>query len=245
MNHVIHAEAVEPPYASLYKLGGAAALTAAVLTLSEVILFIFFPQPDTVENWFLLFRDSPVLGLLEFWGLELPLYIVFALVFLAFFYALRKDHEGVLAVAVMFAMLGTGIFLAANNPFSMLSLSNQYAASTTDIQRSVLLGAGEALLAHTGQRAVGGFNTGLFLVSLAGLIISKVMLKSSPFSRSTGYIGIAAHTLSLVDYLRQALTASPFLALLVILPNALLLIAWYVLAGRRLYKLGILERTYA
>jgi hypothetical protein len=97
-------------------------------------------------------------------------------------------------------------------------------------------------LAHTGQRAVDGFNTGLFLVSLAGLIISRVMLKSSLFSRSTGFIGIAAHTLSLVDYLRQALTDSPVLALLVILPNALLLIVWYILAGRRLYKLGILER---
>ena len=97
------------------------------------------------------------------------------------------------------------------------------------------------MLASTNQRAVGGFNMGLFLISVAGLIVSSVMLQSNSFSRLTAYVGILAYALSLADYLRQALTSSATVALLVILPSALLLVIWYVLVGRRLYQLGRLE----
>ena len=129
-----------------------------------------------------------------------------------------------MAIAIAFSLLGVGIFLATNNPFSMLSLSDQYAAATTDAQKTTLLAAGQAVLTNTSQRIVGGFNVGLFLVSVAGLIASSVMLKSSSFSRSTAYVGIAAWALSLVDYLRQIVTQSATIALLVIVPHTLLLI---------------------
>jgi hypothetical protein len=55
-------------------------------------------------------------------------------------------------------------------------------------------------------------------------------------------VGILANALSLADYLREALTPSATVALLVILPNALFLVIWFVLVGRRLYQLGRLER---
>jgi len=138
--------------------------------------------------------------------------------------------------------LGIGIFLATNNPSSMLSLSKQYATATTDAERSNLLAVGQALLSNTNQRAIDSFNMGLFLVSAAGLIVSSVMLQSAYFSRSTAFVGILAHGLSLADYLRQALTSSAIITLLVILPNALFLVIWNILVGRRLYQLGRLER---
>lgn len=242
MFQAANAEVIDPSYKSLFKLGGAAALIAAVLTLSEVIVFILFPQPGTIRDWFSLFQNNRVIGLLDFWWLEVPMYLMFALAFLALYVVLRKTHSGYMAIALMFAILGIGIFLATNNPFSMLSLSNQYLDAATEEQRSTLLSAGQVLLANTGQRAVGGFNMGLFLISLAGLTVSLVMLRGREFSRSAGYIGIVAHTLSLADYLRQALTSSAVLALLVILPNALFLVVWYILTGRRLYQFGQPQR---
>jgi hypothetical protein len=169
------------------------------------------------------------------------MYAMFILVFLALYVVLRKANEGRMAIAMTFALLGIGIFFATNNPFSMLSLSDQYAAATTDAQRSMILAAGQAVLANTNQRAVGGFNIALFLVSVAGLKVSSVMFQSNSFSRTTAYVGILAHGLSLADYLRQALTSSVTIALLVILPNALFLVIWFVLVGRRLYQLGRLE----
>jgi hypothetical protein len=83
MNQVTNAETADPAYKSLYKLGGAAALIVVVLTLSEVIGLTFYPQPSTVSGWFMLFQSNRIIGLLDFWGLEVPMYTMFAMVFLA------------------------------------------------------------------------------------------------------------------------------------------------------------------
>ncbi len=241
MIQFINAETADSAYKNLYKLGGAAAWIVVALTLGEIIGFTFYPQPSTVSDWFTLFQSNKIIGLFGFWGLEIPMYAMFIMVFLALYIVLRKTNPGLMAIALAFALLGIGIFFATNNPFSMLSLSNQYAAATTDAQRSTLLAAGQAVLANTGQRAVGGFNVGLLLVSVAGLIVSSIMFQSQTFSRTTAYVGILAHALSLADCLRQALTSSEIITLLVILPSALLLMTWYVLVGRRLYRLGQIE----
>jgi hypothetical protein len=238
MNQVCSAETAGSAYKGLYKLGGAAALIVVVLTVGEVIGFSFYPQPGTVSDWFELFQSNRIVGLLDFWGLEIPMYGMFILVFLALYVVLRKMNEGLMAIALTCALLGVGIFFATNNPFSMLSLSDQYAAATTDMERSTILAAGQAVLATTNQRAVGGLNIALFLVSVAGLIVSSVMLKDNSFSRRTACVGILAHGLSLADYARQALTSSVTIALLVILPGALFVAIWFTLVGRRLTQLG-------
>lgn len=223
------------------RVGGVAALVVALLTVMEVIFFIIYPPPITVNGWFELFQSSPIIGLLDFWGLELFMYAMFILVFLALYMALKRVNQWSMAVALSLALLGVGIFYATNNPFSMLTLSNKYAIATTEMERVTLVAAGEAVLASTNQRAVGGFNIGLFLVSIAGLIVSVVMLRSTAFSRATAYIGILAFGLSLADYIRQAITSSVAIALLVILPGALLLVIWFSLIGRRLLQLGRLR----
>lgn len=240
MDQGIDGETTDSVYSVLYKLGGVAALVVAVLTLGEVIVFAFYPQPGTITDWFILFQNNKLIGILDFWGLEVPMYAMFLLIFLALYRALSKASPSWMAIAFSFALVGIGIFFATNNPFSMLSLSNQYAVATTDAQRSTFLAAGRAILTYTNQRAVGGFNMSLFLVSVAGLIVSLVMLKSKSFSRLTAYVGILANGLSIADYLREALSSSAMVAMLVILPNALFIMIWSIMVGRRLYHIGSL-----
>ncbi len=238
MSQVAGARPPDPAYRSLYRLGGVAALIVAFLTVAEIIVFAIFPQPSTISGWFILFQANPIIGLLDFWGLEVPMFAMFALVFLALYVLLREVNKSGMTIALTLALLGIAIFFATNNPFSMLSLSRQFAAATTDANRSALLAAGEALLANTNQRAVGGFNIGLLLVSVAGLTVSSVMRRANSFRRLTAYVGILAFGFSLADYLRQALTSSVTIALLLILPGAILLVIWFVLVGRRLSQLG-------
>jgi hypothetical protein len=166
------------------------------------------------------------------------MYAMFALVFLALYFSLRSHNPSAMAIALSLALVGVAIFFATNNPFSMASLSRLHSAATDDAQRSAVLAAAEAVLANTNQRAVGGYNSALFFVSIAGLIVSSVMLHSGYFHRTPAYVGILAFGLSLADYLRQLLTASVMIALLVILPGALLLVIWFVLVGRRLLQMG-------
>jgi hypothetical protein len=228
----------DPTPTGLLRIGGAAALGVASLTVIEVILFSFYPQPSTVSGWFELFQSSALIGLMDFWGLEVPMYAMFTMVFLALYAVLRKVSRSWMAIALILVLLGTGIFFATNNPFSMLTLSRKYAAATTDPQRSTLLAAGEAILANTNQRVIGGFNIGLFLVSTAGLITSTVMLREPSFRRLAAYVGILAFGFSLADFVRQALTSSAVIALILIFPGALLIVAWFSLIGRRLLQLG-------
>jgi hypothetical protein len=105
MNQATNAETTDSAYKSLYKLGGAAALIVVVLTLSEVIGYTFYPQPSTVSGWFMLFQSNRIIGLLDFWGLEVPMYAMFTLVFLALYVALRKANKGLMAIAMTFALL--------------------------------------------------------------------------------------------------------------------------------------------
>ena len=235
---VIGADSVDPAYRTLYRVGGLAAFLAAALMLGVAVAFTIYPQPETVIDWFELFQDSKLIGLLDFWALEVLGYLLFTLVFLALYFALREIDRGILAIAIAFALLGAGVFLATNNPISMLSLSDQYAAAASDAERAMFLAAGQAVLTNTGQRVVGGFNVGWFLLSIAGLIMSAAMLRSSAFGKAAAYVGIAAWALSLVDYLRQMVTQSAIITLLVVLPFTLLLIVWFVMAGRVLYQLG-------
>jgi hypothetical protein len=213
MGHGTASETPKIGYKDLFRLGGAAGLIVVALTVCEVIGFTFFPQPSAVLGWFALFQSKPIIGLLDFWGLEVLMYLMFAIVFLALHAALRRTNEGAMLIALALALLGISVFFATNNPFAMLSLSRQFASATGEVERAAFLAAGQALLSNTGQRAVGGFNMGLFLVSIAGLIFSAVMLRSDSFGRSTAYMGILAFALSLADYLRQALTQSVIVAL--------------------------------
>src|ERR1051326_5407120 len=100
---------------------------------------------------------------------------MFALVipmFLALYAALRRVSPSLMAIALTLGLIGIAAYLATNTAFSLLSLSDQYAAATTDAQRSVFEASGQAMLAlYQGT----GFIVGVFLVLVAALIISAVM----------------------------------------------------------------------
>ncbi len=149
MSPVRTAQAVDPTYAGLLRAGGVAAWLVASLTVIEVFFFVLYPQPSTVTGWFELFQGNAIIGLLDFWGLELPMYAMFILVFLAVYAVLKRVNQASMSIALTFALLGIAIFFATNNPVTMLSLSGKHAAATTDLQRNTLLAAGEAVLANT------------------------------------------------------------------------------------------------
>lgn len=226
---------------SLYRIGGMAAILAAVLLLIEIIVFTIWPQPTTAIGHFTLIESNKFIGLIDFYLLEFIAYILFIPMFFAIYVALKRFNESYMALAIILAIVGITIFLATNNPFSMLSLSNQYMTATTEAQKSMLLAAGQAMLVNTNQRAVGGFNTGFLLISIAGLLYSVVMLHSDIFSKKIAYAGIFAFAISLVDYFRVIFLPSEVILILVIaVLSGILLLIWLILVGRRLMQLGSL-----
>lgn len=232
-------ESEDSKWINLYKVGGMAAIIAAVLLLIEIIVFTIWPQPSTVLGYFTLLQTNKIIGLIDFYLLEVIAYILFIPMFLAIYFALRRFNESYMLIAIFMAILGITIFLSTNNSFSMLNLSNQYVNATTEAQKAIILAAGQILVVNTGQRAIGGFNMGLLLISVAGVIMSTIMLKSNNFGNKTAYVGILAFAISLAEYVRMIIVPSELTLLLIIaILSGVLLMIWLVLVGQSLIKMS-------
>jgi hypothetical protein len=103
----------------------------------------------------------------------------------------------------------------------------------------MFLAAGEALLAINNPGAIyqgTGIYTSLFLVLLAGLIISIVMLRNGIFSRATAYTGVLANGFGLSYFI--ALAFVPTIYALPTILSAPFRVVWYVLIARKLFQLS-------
>ena len=120
----------------------------------------------------------------------------------------------------------------------MLSLSGQYAAATTDAQRTMFLAAGQALLAiqNSGAAYGNGIYISFLLVNVGGLIIAVVMLQSRVFGKVAAWSGILANVLELGYYV--TLIFAPSLSAIPLSAAALFLLVWYILIGIKLLRLG-------
>ncbi len=239
----------EPVWKGLYRLGGVAALVAALVFRrwlgAELSLFqgLGVLGPDTtaaaggVRNWFNLLHAHPLIGLISLNALDLVNYALVGLIFLGVYAALRNTARSLATLALILAWAGIALFFASNQGFALLALSRQYFAAADDAQKSLLLSAGQTLLALSDPMA---FGSGVFwafnFVTLSGLLLAAVMLRSGVFSRATGYLGLLANGLGLGYFLTVAF--APPLTFIPLSGSAPLLLIWYLLIGARLLQLA-------
>lgn len=215
----------------LYRIAGIASLTVVAIAAIQAPLLILSPQPTTVIGHFEQFQRNKLLGLLD---LDLMLMLaegVSALVLLGLYAALRRFSAAAMAIALGLGLGGIALYFVVNPTLSMLYLSDQYAAATTDAQRSAFLAAGEALLANYNGTAFG-----LFFVfgGVADLIIAAVMLRSGRFGKATAAAGILTGVLLLVPPLPSLGPIPLALSYIVIVPSVL----WNILIARGLLRLA-------
>ena len=223
-----HATIADSAWKPLYRVGGAAALTIVVLFVLQLIVLVASPPPSTVIGYFTLFHKNALLGLLDLDLLSLADYVLFVPMFLALYAALRRASPSFMAIATTLALVGIAAYFASNTAFNMLSLSNQYAAATTETQRYTFLAAGQAMLAIYQGTA---FYVSYVLLAIAPLIISVVMLRSNTFGKVTAYVGIVANVLAVGFFI-------PAIGVFLSLISVVGLLIWYVLIARGLFMLA-------
>jgi hypothetical protein len=236
-NQLTNAEAADSSWKGLYKVGGAAALIVGALYIIEIVgVAATGVPPSTAIGMFTLLQNNRLLGLFDLFLLDAVAVAFMGPMFLALYVSLRRASQSFIALATALAFVGIADYYATNTAFSMLSLSNQYAAATTDAQRSILLTLGQQLLLV--NLSTGAY-VALTLIAVAGIIISAVMLRSHVFGRGIAYVGILGNILTLGPP-DQFVPASFYqgIGVLLIGMGGVILVIWHFLIARRLYRFG-------
>jgi hypothetical protein len=219
---------VSKDWSLLNKVGAVAALIIVGFMPLQMVVFFVWPPPTTVSGWFGLFSENAIVGLLDMDLLLILDYVLLVLVFLALWGVLRRGNEPLVTVALIFQIVGTAAYFSSATAFEMLSLSSQYATVTTDSERSILLSAGQAMLASWQGTA---FNVSYVIGAIAALIMSLVMLKNRQlFGRFAAHTGIVAGVLGLVP------STAGQVGLVFSLISLPPLTIWLVLVGKGLLK---------
>jgi hypothetical protein len=185
----------EARWQTLYRIGAASALIVLVLVPIQMLVYLTTPPPETVEGWFALYDRSTMLGLLDMDLLLIVDQVLIAVMFLAVCVALRRTAPSWVAIALLLAVVAFAAYLASNPAFEMLALSQRYAEATTDTERSILLAAGQTMVASWTGTA---FSVGYVLGALGFLIVSFAMLRAHVFGRVTAWVGVVFGVASLV-----------------------------------------------
>jgi len=241
------AKIADATWNGLYKTGGLAALICALMYLITLGIYVpayrTGPPPGTVLEWFTLFQANPLTGLFFLGLADIVIMILWGPVSLALYAALKQSNKTWSLIATTFVFVGIAVYLATNTAFSMLSLSHQYAAATTEAEKSIVLAAGQAMLAVS--EGTGGQYAGMPLAWLAGLIFSVVMLRNKAFSKATAWVGILGlgllvASMPFAGYTTTGPTTAVVSAIIAAtyIGGGLLSLAWYILVSLRLLKLG-------
>jgi hypothetical protein len=225
------ANSVDRAWKPLYRVGGAVGLSIVMFSLIQFIAFIASPPPSTVIGYFTLFPENALLGLLDLNLLSIVNYALLIPMVLALYAALRRAGQSFMIIATSLALVGIATYFASNTAFEMLSLSSQYEAASTNAQGSLTLATGQAMLAIYQGTA---FDVSYVLLSVASLIISVVMLRSTAFGKGTACVGIVANALGLLAVGFFVPAIDVFLLLIA----GVGLLIWYILVAHRFFVLS-------
>jgi hypothetical protein len=122
MESAPRSETVDVRWRSLYRVASASALVTAALTPITIAVFIIWPPPyeGTVDQWFRLFQDNWLLGLLSLDLLFIVVILLLVPIFLALYIALRQYSESWMALGTVLGLVAVVVYLSSNTAFEML-----------------------------------------------------------------------------------------------------------------------------
>lgn len=226
---------------SLYFVGGVAAISTILVGLVEIMI-TFLPggnvSSDTVFDWFLLFQQNPFMGLRNLGLLNIFFNAFGILTFFSLFAALRRTNQALAALAMIISFIGIAVFFATNRAFAMLAVSNQYTLAITEVQKTLLAGAGQALLA-VGQSHTPGTFIAFFLSESAGILMSICMLGSKIFSKTNAIVGILGFGMLLIfEFCASFAFSLQGKVMILAMMGGLLSLFWDILIAKKLFQLS-------
>lgn len=196
MNHAGHREPLPDirGWAGLVRTGAWAAISSVVLILLQIVAFVIWPPPATVDEFYRMLIDHPLQGLLALDLLYPVSNVLTYLVYLALVVALWPVSRSGVVIAMVFGTFGMAAYMASPRPVEMLNLAGTYAHADPE-EQVALRAVGEGMLATWSGTA---FDVYYIFNCVALLIFAVLLFRSTVFSRATAGWGLAAAVLMAV-----------------------------------------------
>ncbi len=220
---------------TLYKIGATVSLLQLfVIVLYTLVMAIFGPRITSAEAFFVIQKTESFAVLLRGDLLLLVLVGLYLGNFPALVVSLYRIKPLTTLFAFLFTLIAVGLSFAGESSLALFHLGKLYTAAGSDLERSQLVAAGEAILANGWWNSTGSYVTGILLQG-SGVMISIVMLKSVRFSKSTAFAGIIGNSFDLLQHLLATFTTgiSEYLSFAMIL-----YLVWYPMLARDLFRLA-------
>ena len=231
----------------IYKFGAVAALSALSANRADIILgfggtgMVTYGTKSAI-GWFAVYQDSWFRGVYALGILNILYMIAMLPVYFALFGAHFEKQAAAAALTIIIFLAAMSVYISNNAAIPLLVLSDKYSLAATDLQRTTLIAAGEAVLSRGEDFTAGSFIP-LFLSGLAAVCISIIMLRGGVFGKVHGWIGIAGFTfLSMFTTIATFVPALYSFAFSVLASiGGLLALSWFALVARRLFQLASYE----
>ena len=174
--------------------GAGAAVASGVRIVVQIAVFAVHPPSASVDGFFVLMDENPLLGLVSLDLLLSVNNVLVALVYLALIVVLWDRARSTSAMAGLLMVLGMAAYLSSNPAVDMLLLSQQH-ASALPADQPALVAAGEVLLASWRGTA---FLTYYVLNGIALLLVAVALLRTKALGRPIGWWALASGVLMLV-----------------------------------------------
>ena len=216
---------------NLFKMAIIAAMIMAVMIPIQLVFFLVYPVPSSVEGFFRLFNENAFFGLLAHDFLLILDMLLMTFIYLALYFLLKNVNESVITIALVLGFMGIASFFASNTSIEMWSLSKQFAAATTPEQRIILRAAGAALRENYNGTS---FTIYYSLSTITLLVFSFAMLKNRIFTKANAYAGLIAGLFMLLPPIAALGKIGLFSSLIALLPLEI----WLILFAKNLKKLN-------
>jgi len=222
---------VDSTWKGIYRVGGICLFLSGIIFITVAILsMILGPAPSSAESYLQSMASNILVAELNF-GLYALSDFLFLPVLLALFLSLKQIHKNAMLIAAglmaLYVIFDFGI--TEMNSLTLVSLTQNYAAATTDAQRSTILASAGYALATL---PIATFCS--YFVSSIGLIIVGLVMLKGIFNKPTALLAIAA---GIEGTLGAFYGIFPPLAGLLI-PALITYGIWALFGGTRLLRLG-------
>jgi Domain of unknown function (DUF4386) len=184
----------QSPWSTLYRTAAVCSIAVVTSVPIALIAFVVWPPPATASDWFAFIQKNKLAAVINLDLMLLLDEVLFIPVILALYVRLRRVSPPLVLLGTVGSLVGATLLIVSREAtFSMLTLSDQYAAAASEAEQMMVLAAGQLLLATFNGTA---FSVGYALLGVSGLLVTSAMLRSQYFRKPTAYTGMCTYALA-------------------------------------------------